>query len=81
MQSKPAVIVVVANGEVSVESFGDAEVVLVDLDSIRDYETPREDVEDLLGRVTRLPEGDGTYRAARAAAIFGLAHSEPMAAR
>lgn len=78
MAHETAVIVVVANGEVSVDGCGDVEVVVVNFDDIRDYETPRGAVEALLERVGRLPEGDGAYRNARRDALYGLAHAEPM---
>ena len=78
MPIKPAVLVVLANGKITVSEHGDVEVVLVDFDSIRDYETTKEDVEALLQKVKNLPEGDGHFRAGRANALFGLMHSEPM---
>lgn len=76
MSSKPAVIVVVANGEVTATGTDGVEVVLVDFDSMRDYDSLEGTVDSLTDRLRALPISNDVFERARQDAIFGLLNSE-----
>ena len=74
------VLAVVANGEVVVASPDAINIVVVDLDSIRDYETPKKDIEEMIGSLESLPIGDVAFERIRSEVLLGLRGSEPMSA-